>query len=237
VGRPPSRKAARMTDPASPSAASRRCEPVHGSCGLLEGHAGQHDAWSGPWAEKRTLHEQHYGDHIGYACGFSGSHCWACGEPWPCRFSRGLAPAPLSARPQALADDEDWLRLVSLAIVAADRDPNREAWTVLRDAIRRHEPQADPLRAALERLLAVAMTEEEDQSSATQDEWIAAMKQANEALDALPQGPSMDHNTLRAAIVNIDPKMAGPFTISDLSQFTDALIAVLQAPQAETSDE
>jgi hypothetical protein len=40
----------------------------------------------------------------------------------------------------------------------------------------------DPLRSALERLLAVAMTEEEDVSAATQDEWIAAIQQANEAL-------------------------------------------------------
>jgi hypothetical protein len=36
---------------------------------------------------------------------------------------------------------------------------------------------------ALERLLAVSMTEEEDVSAATQDEWIAAIQQANEALD------------------------------------------------------
>ena len=43
--------------------------------------------------------------------------------------------------------------------------------------------EALALRAALERLLAVAMTEEEDVSAATQDEWIAAIQQANEALD------------------------------------------------------
>jgi hypothetical protein len=30
-------------------------------------------------------HEAHLGDHKGYACGFSGPHCWACNEPWPCR--------------------------------------------------------------------------------------------------------------------------------------------------------
>jgi hypothetical protein len=30
-------------------------------------------------------HEAHLGDHNGYACGFSGPHCWACNEPWPCR--------------------------------------------------------------------------------------------------------------------------------------------------------
>jgi hypothetical protein len=41
---------------------------------------------------------------------------------------------------------------------------------------------AVPARDALERLLAVAMTEEEDVSAATQDEWIAAIQQANEAL-------------------------------------------------------
>ena len=39
------------------------------------------------------------------------------------------------------------------------------------------------IRTALERLLSVAMTEEEDVSAATQDEWIAAIKQANDALD------------------------------------------------------
>ena len=50
-------------------------------------------------------------------------------------------------------------------------------------AARSTPAEALPLRAALERLLAVAMTEEEDVSPATQDEWIAAIKQANEALD------------------------------------------------------
>lgn len=47
------------------------------------------------------------------------------------------------------------------------------------------EARPDP-RAALERLLAVALTEEEDWSPATQDEWIAAIRQASEALAALP---------------------------------------------------
>ena len=67
---------------------------------------------------------------------------------------------------------------------------NRDATvppTLIFDALReaRSTPAEtlDPLRSALERLLAVAMTEEEDVSAATQDEWIAAIKQANEALN------------------------------------------------------
>ena len=36
----------------------------------------------------RTAHEAHVGNHRGYACGFSGPHCWECSEPWPCRVSR-----------------------------------------------------------------------------------------------------------------------------------------------------
>ena len=39
-------------------------------------------------------HEPHRGAHTDYACGFSGPHCWECGEPWPCRASRGIAPEP-----------------------------------------------------------------------------------------------------------------------------------------------
>jgi hypothetical protein len=33
-------------------------------------------------------HVAHRGNHDGYACGFSGPHCWSCNEPWPCRASR-----------------------------------------------------------------------------------------------------------------------------------------------------
>ena len=45
------------------------------------------------------------------------------------------------------------------------------------------------LRAALERLLAVSMTEEEDVSPETQDEWIAAIEQANDALAGRSSDP------------------------------------------------
>lgn len=44
----------------------------------------------------------------------------------------------------------------------------------------------DGLRAALDRLLAVAMVEEEDVSPATQDEWIAAITQATHVLNEIP---------------------------------------------------
>ena len=30
-------------------------------------------------------HAPHWGNHQGYACGFSAAHCWGCNEPWPCR--------------------------------------------------------------------------------------------------------------------------------------------------------
>lgn len=36
-------------------------------------------------------HAPHRGNHEGYACGFSGPHCWECFEPWPCRAERGVA--------------------------------------------------------------------------------------------------------------------------------------------------
>src|SRR6185369_8982603 len=36
-------------------------------------------------------HAPHRGNHEGYACGFSGPHCWVCHEPWPCRTERGVA--------------------------------------------------------------------------------------------------------------------------------------------------
>lgn len=52
--------------------------------------------------------------------------------------------------------------------------------------------EALPLRVALERLLAVSMTEEEDVSAATQDEWIAAIKQANDALAGRSSDPTED---------------------------------------------
>jgi hypothetical protein len=38
-------------------------------------------------------HGSHLGNHEDYACGFSGPHCWECGEPWPCRSSRSLPVA------------------------------------------------------------------------------------------------------------------------------------------------
>ena len=41
-------------------------------------------------APPASKHEPHYGNHDGYACGFSGPHCWECHEPWPCRTERGL---------------------------------------------------------------------------------------------------------------------------------------------------
>ena len=69
---------------------------------------------------------------------------------------------------EASGTDFPWLRESILAIEAEARSTPAEA--------------LDPLRSALERLLAVAMTEEEDVSAATQDEWIAAIKQANEVL-------------------------------------------------------
>ena len=43
-----------------------------------------------PVAALAAAHEPHHGNHAGYACGFSAEHCWACGEPWPCRVSRGF---------------------------------------------------------------------------------------------------------------------------------------------------
>ena len=46
-------------------------------------------------------HAPHRGNHEGYACGFSGPHCWACNEPWPCRAERGRAPTPEAARQEA----------------------------------------------------------------------------------------------------------------------------------------
>lgn len=41
--------------------------------------------------------------------------------------------------------DESWFRLVSLAIVAADRDPDQEAWQILRRAILLQLGAAPPL--------------------------------------------------------------------------------------------
>jgi hypothetical protein len=61
--------------------------------------------------------------------------------------------------------------------------------------------EALPLRAALERLLAVSMTEEEDVSPATQDEWIAAIKQANDAIDRSTPAEALDVERLAAAMM------------------------------------
>ena len=36
--------------PAAEPRTGNRCQPMWGSCGLIEGHEGRHDAWSGPWA-------------------------------------------------------------------------------------------------------------------------------------------------------------------------------------------
>ena len=75
----------------------------------------------------------------------------------------------------------------------AQERPRHEEYDGCADCVQRYgitldstlasQEQPHHLRAALVRLLAVAMTEEEDVSPATQDEWIAAIKQANEALD------------------------------------------------------
>ena len=79
---------------------------------------------------------------------------------------------------EASGTDFPWLRESILAIEAEARSTPAEA--------------LDPLRSALERLLAVAMTEEEDVSAATQDEWIAAIKQANDALDGSTPAEALD---------------------------------------------
>lgn len=47
------------------------------------------------WADALTgEHSPHRGNHIDYACGFSGPHCWECHEPWPCRTERGVTIGP-----------------------------------------------------------------------------------------------------------------------------------------------
>jgi hypothetical protein len=48
------------------------------------------------WADQLSgEHAPHRGNHDGYACGFSGPHCWECGEPWPCRSERGVTDGPI----------------------------------------------------------------------------------------------------------------------------------------------
>ena len=59
-------------------------ESASGVCTLHNGAAARAAA---PSVE---AHEPHHGNHDGYACGFSGPHCWECHEPWPCRTERGL---------------------------------------------------------------------------------------------------------------------------------------------------
>lgn len=46
------------------------------------------DALRAALAEEPAEHQAHHGNHVGYACGLSGPHCWACNEPWPCRTAR-----------------------------------------------------------------------------------------------------------------------------------------------------
>lgn len=85
-----------------------------------------------------------------------------------------------------------------------DVEEGDEPWSAFEARLARHglrlvieaearaasEVPPEPLRAALERVLAVAMTEEEDWTPAVQDEWIAAMKQANEALAGASEVPT-----------------------------------------------
>ena len=47
-----------------------------------------------PYVGQAVEHTPHHGNHKGYACGFSGPHCWACGEPWPCRSAQPRQEAP-----------------------------------------------------------------------------------------------------------------------------------------------
>ena len=83
-----------------------------------------------------------------------------------------MTPKPRSAAPRSVAETLLAVQLEQAGIPAIEA----EAGSTPAEAL-------DPLRSALERLLAVSMTEEEDVSAATQDEWIAAIQQANEALD------------------------------------------------------
>ena len=48
-----------------------------------------------------------------------------------------------------------------------------------------------------------------------------------EAAAVPPPAPLDGYNRLRRAIVTMDPKQAGPYTISDLARFTEALYARL----------
>lgn len=58
-------------------------------CAFVEGWVARAALAAAPAPALLDEHEPHSGNHDGYACGFSGPHCWACGEPWPCRTIRG----------------------------------------------------------------------------------------------------------------------------------------------------
>lgn len=72
--------------------------------------------------EAPATHEPHWGEHNDYACRFSGPHCWECGEPWPCRTSRGISEA--AARDEGRQGADALLRQVGEALVAVHTASN-----------------------------------------------------------------------------------------------------------------
>jgi hypothetical protein len=113
---------------------------------------------------------------------------------------------------------------------AGERNP--EVWRIEAEAIAAEYARlsvneggvAPPdLRAALERLLAVAMTEEEDVSVATQDEWIAAIQQANAALERRKVVERIRDELMHADGFRPDGKRRVNAYNDDISAILDAL--------------
>lgn len=91
----------------------------------------------GTWHSK--AHAPHRGKHEGYACGFSGPHCWECHEPWPCRAERGVDP---TGGREALREALDWC----IDYIAETRDRTRppEAEPFLSERLARYRALGAP---------------------------------------------------------------------------------------------
>lgn len=128
-----------------------------------------------------------------------------------------------------------WQRLIATPYADLTEAEKHQDRVYAEKVARVAQPQAGALAAALERLVAVCMTEEEDRAPADQDEWIAALKQADEALSgAQPQaGAGLDAWGMSILLRWREASFEG--NASDLADLTDETTKYLEALDARSA--